>query len=87
MALRQVRGRVDLPLGGHIHLAYSGVVEDVVVTHPGTASSNRLEGEPNSYNLIEADGERVTVLNRRWDGNRFGTHERAESPRTRREKS
>ncbi|MET7424732.1 metallophosphoesterase [Dactylosporangium sp. NPDC005555] len=70
-ALRHLRRRADLLLGGHIHLAYSGVVDGLVVAQSGTAFSDRLKGEPNSYNLIEATGDRLTVTIRRWDGDRF----------------
>ncbi|MER7281167.1 metallophosphoesterase [Dactylosporangium sp. NPDC000244] len=76
-ALRRLRRRADLLLGGHIHLAYSGLVDGLVVAQSGTAVSNRLKGEPNSYNLIESDGDRLTVANRRWDGRRFATRESA----------
>jgi 3',5'-cyclic AMP phosphodiesterase CpdA len=81
LALQQLRRRADLLLGGHIHLAYSGVVNGVVVAQCGTAFSNRLKGEPNSYNLIEADGDRMTVSTRRWDGDRFDTHQRTDYAR------
>lgn len=75
-ALRQLRRRADLLLGGHIHLAYSGVAGGLVVAQCGTAFSDRLKGEPNSYNLIEADGDKMTISTRRWDGDRFDTHQR-----------
>ncbi|MFF5233754.1 metallophosphoesterase family protein [Dactylosporangium sp. NPDC000521] len=70
-ALRQLRQRADLLLGGHIHLAYSGLFDGLVVAQSGTAFSDRLKGEPNSFNLIEATGDRLTVSTRRWSGNRF----------------
>jgi 3',5'-cyclic AMP phosphodiesterase CpdA len=77
LALRHLRRRADLVLGGHVHMAYSGVVDGLVVAQSGTAVSDRLKGgEPNSYNLIEAEGDRITVSTRRWDGDRFDTHER-----------
>ncbi|MFI5910619.1 metallophosphoesterase family protein [Dactylosporangium sp. NPDC051541] len=85
LALRQLRDRADLLLGGHIHLAYSGVVAGLVVAQSGTAFSNRLKGEPNSYNLIEADGDRLTVRNRRWNGLQFDTHDSAGYARHERE--
>jgi hypothetical protein len=78
LALRRLRHRTDLLLGGHIHVAYSGIVEGMVVAQSGTAFSNRLKGEPNSYNLIEAEGDRMTISIRRWDGERFDTHRRAD---------
>lgn len=28
------------------------------------------------YNLIEADGDQMTISTRRWDGDRFDTHQR-----------
>lgn len=80
-ALQRLRRRADLLLGGHIHLAYSGVVNGVVVAQSGTAFSDRLKGEPNSYNLIEAVDDRVTISTRRWDGDRFDTHQRADYTR------
>ncbi len=85
LALQHLRRRADLLLGGHIHLAYSGVVDGLVVAQCGTAFSNRLKGEPNSYNLIEADGDQVTISTRRWDGDRFDTHQRTGYSRSRHE--
>jgi len=76
LALQHLRRRADLLLGGHIHLAYSGVVNGLVVAQSGTAFSDRLKGEPNSYNLIEADGDQMTISTRRWNGHRFDTHQR-----------
>ncbi|GAA2399703.1 phosphodiesterase [Catellatospora methionotrophica] len=80
-ALRRLRRRADLLLGGHIHLAYSGVVDGLVVAQSGTACSDRLKGEPNSYNLIEADGDRLSVTTHHWDGARFDTRRRADYAR------
>jgi 3',5'-cyclic AMP phosphodiesterase CpdA len=76
-ALRQLRRRADLLLGGHLHLAYSGVADGLVVAQSGTTLSNRLRGEPNSYNLIEADGDQLTVETRQWNGDRFDTYGRS----------
>ncbi|ONH26394.1 metallophosphoesterase family protein [Pseudofrankia asymbiotica] len=76
VALRQLHGRADLLLGGHLHMAYSGVADGLVVAQCGTAVSDRLKGEPNSYNLIEADGDQLTISTRRWTGDRFDTHQR-----------
>jgi 3',5'-cyclic AMP phosphodiesterase CpdA len=87
LALRRLRQRADLLLGGHIHLAYSGIVDGLVVSQSGTAFSDRLKGEPNSYNLIEAEGDRITVRVRRLEGDHFETHEQTDysrdSPATR----
>lgn len=71
LALQQLNRRADLVLGGHIHLAYSGVVDGIVVAQSGTAISDRLKGEPNSYNLIDADHDQLIVRTRHWDGASF----------------
>ncbi|GAB3437081.1 metallophosphoesterase family protein [Flindersiella endophytica] len=73
LALEKLHQRADLLLGGHIHLAYSGVVDGMVVAQSGTAISNRLKGEPNSYNLIDVDGGGMTVETRHWTGDGFET--------------
>lgn len=73
LALRHLHRRADLLLGGHIHLAYSNVVDGMVVAQSGTAISNRLKGEPNSYNLIETAGDELIVQTRHWTGTAFET--------------
>lgn len=73
LALRHLHQRADLLLGGHIHLAYSNVVDGMVVAQSGTAISNRLKGEPNSYNLIETADDQLIVHTKHWDGNVFAT--------------
>lgn len=73
LALRHLHQRADLLLGGHIHLAYSDVVNGMVVAQSGTAISSRLKGEPNSYNLITIKGGRLIVDTRHWDGTAFAT--------------
>lgn len=70
-ALQRLRSCADLLLGGHVHLAYSGVVAGLVVAQSGTAFSDRLKGEPNGYNLIDGDRTQVTVTTRQWTGSRF----------------
>jgi 3',5'-cyclic AMP phosphodiesterase CpdA len=83
LALRHLRHRADLLLGGHLHMAYSGIVDGLVVSQCGTALSNRLKGgEPNSYSLIDATGDRMTVATRRWVDNRFETHDSVDYLRT-----
>lgn len=68
---RLVGANVDLLLGGHVHLAYSGVVGGVVVAQTGTTLSSRLKGEPNSFNRIRASGEFVEIDNMVWENARF----------------
>lgn len=68
---RLLRADVDLILGGHVHLAFSGVVEGIVVAQTGTTLSSRLKGEPNSYNRIRADDELIEIDNMIWEKTHF----------------
>lgn len=69
---------VDVILGGHLHVSHASDVAGfrsddykVICVAAGTAISNRLRGEPNSYNRVVLDGEMVTVYHRVWNGERF----------------
>lgn len=76
---------VDLLLAGHFHHAHAGATPGgTPFVLAGTAISNRLRGEPNSYNLITIDAPEVTVEARVWSGSSFetGTVTRMRSPRT-----
>lgn len=68
---RLLKSQVDLLLGGHVHLAYSGVVGGMVVAQTGTSLSSRLKGEPNSFNRIRADGDTIEIDNMVWQGKGF----------------
>jgi 3',5'-cyclic AMP phosphodiesterase CpdA len=70
-ALERLRRKCDLLLGGHTHLSYCGAVGGMVVAQSGTAFSNRLKGEPNGYNLIDADGPHMMVRTMQWNGSGF----------------
>lgn len=70
-AFERLKAKCDLLLGGHTHLSYCGAAGGMVVAQSGTAFSNRLKGEPNGYNLIDADGPRMTVTTMQWNGTRF----------------
>jgi 3',5'-cyclic AMP phosphodiesterase CpdA len=70
---------VDLLLAGHLHLAYhddirshhTSLKRSVLSVQAGTATSNRLRGEPNAYNWITLSRDLVTVAVRIWNGRCF----------------
>jgi len=60
---------VDLCLGGHLHLGYSGnaaayhagLPRGIIVAQASTAISSRRRGEPNGYNVVRVQGERLEL--------------------------
>lgn len=72
---RLLKADVDLLLGGHVHLAYSGVAGGMVVAQTGTSLSSRLKGEPNSFNRIRADRNAIEIDNMVWQDQHFARKE------------
>src|SRR5262249_29869671 len=70
---------IDLLLAGHLHMGYSGDVRthheatkrSILSIQAGTAASDRRRGEPNAYNWIEAELDRVKLEVRAWGGDDF----------------
>ncbi|MBP9225414.1 MAG: metallophosphoesterase [Verrucomicrobiales bacterium] len=71
--------QVDLLLAGHLHQGYTGDVRSyypgtkrsMLVVQAGTAISRRIRSEPNAYNLITLDEDRISILVRVWNGYDF----------------
>jgi 3',5'-cyclic AMP phosphodiesterase CpdA len=71
---------VDLLLAGHLHVGWSGDVRShhlsirrsILVVQAGTATSLRVRGEPNTYNVLTLEGHALGLAVRGWDGARFG---------------
>ncbi|MDX1951021.1 MAG: metallophosphoesterase family protein [Verrucomicrobiota bacterium] len=67
---------VDMLLAGHLHHGYSGDVRlyypamkrSIIVAQAGTAISNRIRNQANSFNLLLLDKQRIEIQVWLWDG-------------------
>lgn len=81
---------VDLLLSGHLHTGYSGDTRTqypnarrgVVAVQAGTAISGRVRSDPNGYNRIILEGDRLVVELRSWREGSFQTLRRSEYRRS-----
>jgi len=73
-------GGVDILLSGHLHHSYAGDTRTqypaanraIIAAQAGTAISHRVrENDPNGYNLITLDEDRITIEVRAWSGEAF----------------
>jgi 3',5'-cyclic AMP phosphodiesterase CpdA len=70
---------IDMCLAGHLHMGYSGdvrthheaVKRSIISVQAGTATSTRRRNEPNAYNVITINPDRVTIQVRTWDAGKF----------------
>lgn len=70
---------IDLLLAGHLHHGYSGDVRkhypaakrSIIVAQAGTAISDRMRGEPNSYNYITIDKDKFEITVRVYEEGKF----------------
>jgi 3',5'-cyclic AMP phosphodiesterase CpdA len=73
LAMGAIGSRVDLILSGHLHLGRSGSSavrypgSGALIVLAGTATSTRVRGEANAFNLLELDGDRLTLQRLEWD--------------------
>src|SRR6185503_19033875 len=82
---------VDLLLAGHLHQGYAGDIRShypaarraVIAAQAGTATSGRTRGEPNGYNWITLERDRITLVVREWNGRAFVPLETTAYTRTR----
>jgi 3',5'-cyclic AMP phosphodiesterase CpdA len=73
---------VDMLLAGHNHDASVHNARDLVtragpalVVQAGTATSTRVRDQSQSFNRIEIDGQRVTVVVESWNGSEFAAED------------
>ena len=65
---------LDLMLAGHIHLSSTGATaarykvtgHSIIFAQAGTALSKRNKGEPNSFNVVRLDENRIEVQHQTW---------------------
>jgi len=69
---------VDVLLAGHNHQASVNSARDLVtraggalVVQAGTATSNRVRGQDQSFNLLDVDAERVALTVYTWSGDSY----------------
>jgi hypothetical protein len=70
---------IDVFLTGHLHASYTGHTahrynvggRTAVVVEAGTATSTRLRGENNAFNVLRLTSDAIEVELRTWDGHAF----------------
>jgi len=70
---------IDLLLAGHLHHGYTGDIRkhypssarSIIVAQAGTAISNRVREEPNSYNVISINEDWFEICVRVFNGSNF----------------
>jgi 3',5'-cyclic AMP phosphodiesterase CpdA len=66
---------VDVFLTGHLHVTFAGPTakrynvggRSAIIVEAGTATSTRVRGEPNAFNLLRIERHAITVEHRVWD--------------------
>ncbi|HTI41541.1 MAG TPA: metallophosphoesterase [Vicinamibacterales bacterium] len=79
------REGIDVFLTGHLHVTFAGPTakrynvggRSAIVVEAGTATSTRVRGEPNAFNVLRIERNRIVVEHLVWDAanRRFGAGE------------
>ena len=81
---------IDVFLTGHLHVTFAGPTakryniggRSAIVVEAGTATSTRVRGEPNAFNVLRIERPYISVQRLGWDGSR-GTYEEDDEARFR----
>ena len=58
---------VDIILSGHVHFAYTQIVDGIIISHSGTTFSDRLMTDsPNSFKIVYGNRRHLTIETREW---------------------
>jgi 3',5'-cyclic AMP phosphodiesterase CpdA len=58
---------VDIILSGHVHSAYTKVVNGIIICHAGSAISDRLDADSsNSFQVIYGNRQKLTIVTHEW---------------------
>jgi 3',5'-cyclic AMP phosphodiesterase CpdA len=80
MAIEEfARCGVDVVLSGHMHAShvissaerYGSDRHEALLVQAGTATSNRVRGETNAFNILVADGSHLAIRRMTWNGQAF----------------
>jgi 3',5'-cyclic AMP phosphodiesterase CpdA len=75
-AVEQLAGEgVDVFLTGHLHVTFAGPTakrykiggRSAIIVEAGTATSTRVRGEPNAFNLLRVEQQVITVEHHVWE--------------------
>jgi hypothetical protein len=92
-AVEQLAGEgIDVFLTGHLHVTFAGPTakrykiggRSAIVVEAGTATSTRVRGEPNAFNVLRIDDGRIAVDHLVWqaESDKFETREAQRFDRT-----
>jgi 3',5'-cyclic AMP phosphodiesterase CpdA len=92
-AVEQLAGEgIDVFLTGHLHVTFAGPTakrynvggRSAIVVEAGTATSTRVRGEPNAFNVLRIEDGRIAVEHRVWqvESDTFATSEAQRFDRT-----
>ncbi len=65
---------VDIILGGHVHSAYTKIMDGIIICHAGSAISDRLDMDSsNSFEVIQGNRRAFSIITHEWQGKGFAT--------------